>query len=85
MAKAILRLDSDGVPLAPATLCAEAAEEARKLRLPLFDQVLAQLGAGMEMRADGGSRYELLDQGTLIGVLEVFEAPRANGGENRDR
>jgi hypothetical protein len=26
--KAILRLDSDGVPLAPATLCADATEEA---------------------------------------------------------
>jgi hypothetical protein len=82
--KAILRLDSDGVPLAPATLCAEAAEEAHKHRLPIFEQVLAQLSEGMEMRANGGSQYELWDQGRLVGMLEVFEAPRVNReGRNR--
>jgi hypothetical protein len=78
--KAILRLDSDGVPVAPATLCADAAE-AHKLRLPIFEQVLAQLSEGMEMRANGGSQYELWDQGRLVGMLEVFEAPRLNGEE----
>jgi hypothetical protein len=77
--KAILRLDSDGVPLAPATLCADATEEAHKLRLPTFEQVLAELSAGMEMRANGGSEYELWDQGRLVGMLEVFEAPRLSG------
>jgi hypothetical protein len=82
--KAILRLDSDGVPLAPATLCAEAAEEAHKHRLPIFEQVLAQLSEGMEMRANGGSQYELWDQGRLVGLLEVFEAPRVNGEEKRE-
>jgi hypothetical protein len=76
--KAILPLDSDGVPVAPATLCAEAAEEAHKLRLPIFEQVLAELSEGMEMRAHGASQYELWDQGKLVGMLEVFEAPRAN-------
>lgn len=81
MAKAILRLDSDGVPLAPATLCAEAAEEAHSLRLPIFDQVLAQLSEGMEMRASGGSQFELWEQGRLVGLLEVFEAPRLNEQE----
>jgi hypothetical protein len=79
--KAILRLDSDGVPLAPATLCAEAADEAHKHRLPIFEQVLAQLSEGMEMRANGGSQYELWDQGRFVGMLEVFEAPRVNGEE----
>jgi hypothetical protein len=83
--KAVLRLDSDGVPLAPATLCADAAEEAQKLRLPIFEQVLAQLSAGMELRANGGSQYELWDQGKLVGMLEVFEPPRLNGEEKADR
>jgi hypothetical protein len=83
--KAILPLDSDGVPVAPATLCAEAAEEAHKLRLPIFEQVLAELSEGMEMRANGGSQYELWDQGKLVGTLEIFEAPRVNGEEKGDR
>ena len=76
MTKAVLRLDSDGVPLAPATLCADAMEEARKLKLPIFEQVLAELSEGMEMRANGGSRYELWHQGRLVGMLEIFEPPR---------
>jgi hypothetical protein len=77
--KAVLRLDSDGVPLAPAILCADATQEAHKLRLPIFEQVLAELSEGMEMRASGGSQYELWDQGRLVGMLEVFEPPRLNG------
>ena len=81
MTKAVLRLDSDGVPLAPATLCADAAEEAHKLRLPIFEQVLAHLSEGMEMRAVGGSQYKLWDQGRLVGTLEIFEPPRLNGEE----
>jgi hypothetical protein len=83
--KAILPLDSDGVPIAPATLCAEAAEEAHKLRLPTFENVLAQLSQGMEMRANGGSQYELWAQGRLVGKLEVFEALRVNGEEEGAR
>jgi hypothetical protein len=77
--KAILRLDSDGVPLAPATLCADAAEEGHRLRLPTFEQVLAELSAGMEMRANGGWEYELWHQGRLVEILEVFEPPRPAG------
>jgi hypothetical protein len=83
--KAVLRLDSDGVPLAPATLCADATEEAHKLRLPIFEQVLEELSEGMEMRANGGSQYELWDQGTLVGMLEIFEPPRFDGERERDR
>jgi len=82
--KAVLRLDSDGVPLAPATLCADAAEEAQQLRLPIFEQVLAQLSEGMEMRANGDSQYELWDEGRLVGMLEVFEPPRLYGEEKAD-
>jgi len=77
--KAVLRLDSDGVPLAPATLCAEATEEAHQLRLPIFEQVLEEMSEGMEMRTNGGSQYELWDQGRLVGMLEVFEPPRYDG------
>jgi hypothetical protein len=47
--------------------------------------MLAQLSEGMEMRANGGSQYELWDQGKLVGMLEVFEAPRVDGKEKRDR
>jgi hypothetical protein len=83
--KAILPLDSDGVPVAPATLCAEATEEAHELRLPIFEQVLAQLSEGMEMRANGGSQYELWDQGKLVGMLEVLQAPHVDGEEKGDR
>jgi hypothetical protein len=70
-----------GVPVAPATLCAEAAEEAHSLRLPIFEKLLAQLSEGMEMRANGGSQYELWEEGRLVGLLEVFEAPRLNERE----
>jgi hypothetical protein len=31
------------------------------------------------MRANGGSQYELWDQGRLVGMLEVFEPRRLNG------
>jgi hypothetical protein len=83
--KAVLRLDSDGVPLAPATLCADATEEAHKLRLPVFEQVLEDLSEGMEMRANGGWQYELWDQGRLVGLLEVFEPPRLSCESEGDR
>ena len=73
--KAILLLDSEGIALAPATLCAETQEEARRLNLPLFDQVLAELSKGMEMRVNGGSCYELFEEGERVGRLEIFEAP----------
>jgi len=75
MAKAILMLDADGLALAPATLCAEAVEEARELNLPLFDQVLAQLSAGKEIRAAGAARYELFQEGQRVEMLEVFDTP----------
>ena len=75
MAKAILLLDPDGLALAPATLCAEAAEEARQLNLPLFDHVLAQLSAGRELRANGNSSYELIQAGRRVGIVEIFETP----------
>lgn len=81
MAKAILLLDPDGLALAPATLCAEAAEEARELNLPLFDRVLAQMTAGKEIRANGEISYELFQAGRRIGVLEILEAPVLTGPE----
>jgi hypothetical protein len=73
--KAILLLDSHGVAAAPATLCAEAAAEAKKLKLPLFDQVLAELTQGKELRANGSAGYELFQQGERVGMVEIFEAP----------
>ncbi len=73
--KTILLLDPDGLAMAPATLCAEAAEEARQLNLPLIDQVLAQLSAGKEMRANGSGSYDLLKAGQRVAILEIFETP----------
>jgi hypothetical protein len=81
MSKAILLLDSDGVALAPATLCAEDTEEAQRLNLPLFDRVLAESSAGMEIRPNGSSCYDLLDEGVRTGRLEVFEAPSSPANE----
>lgn len=75
MAKAILLLDPDGLALEPATLCAEAPEEARRLHLPLIDQVLAHLSAGKELRANGNSSYELFQAGERVALLEVFDTP----------
>ncbi len=75
MAKAILLLDLEGLALAPATLCAEGPEEARHLNLPLFDQVLAQLSAGRQVRANGGTSYELFQAGERVALLEILDSP----------
>jgi hypothetical protein len=81
MSKAILLLDSDGIAQAPATLCAETQEEARRLRLPLFDQVIAELSVGMEIQPNGGSCFELFEEGERVGWLEIFEAPASTAKE----
>jgi hypothetical protein len=75
VAKAILLIDPDGLALARATLCAEVAEEARSLNLPLFDDVIAQLSAGKELRLKGPAGYELCQAGQCVAVLEVFDSP----------
>jgi hypothetical protein len=75
MTTAILLLDPEGVALVPATLCAEAPEEARELDLPLLDQVLSQLSAGKELRPNGDSLYELFQDGQCVAMLEILEAP----------
>jgi hypothetical protein len=79
MTKAILLLDPDGCKLSPATLCAETAEEALTLNLPLFDHVISELGGRKEMRASGNARYELMEDGRRVGVLEIFDPPRLEG------
>lgn len=85
MAKAILLLDPDGLALAPAILCAEAAEEARRRNLPLFDHILAQLSAGAQLRPNGEASYELLQAGQRVAVLEIFETPSMNGTDILNR
>ena len=81
MTKAILLLDPDGLRLSPATLCAETAEEALTLNLPLFDQVISELGERKEMRASGNACYELFEDGRPVAVLEIFDPPRLEGKE----
>jgi hypothetical protein len=73
MAKGILVLDSEDVALAPATLCAEGPEEARHLNLPMFNRWLAELSAGLEIRANDECSYDLFEDGERVGRLEVFE------------
>ncbi|HEV7610664.1 MAG TPA: hypothetical protein VGO37_02175 [Steroidobacteraceae bacterium] len=75
MAKAILLLDPDGLALAPATLCAEVAEEARKLNLPMFEEVFATLIADKELRINGAACYEIYEAGQRVAVLEVLDCP----------
>ena len=75
MIKAIVVLDPNGFPLKPATLCAEAAAEAREHNLPLLDHLLADLTAGKELRPSGETAFELLHQGLRVGSVEIFEAP----------
>ncbi len=85
MAKAIVLVGPDGLALAPATLCAEATEEARQWNLPLIDHVLAQLSAGKEMRANGDSSYGLYQAGQCVAMLEIFDSPALNGTETSNR
>ncbi len=75
MAKAILLVDPDGLALARATLCAEVAEEARKLNLPMFEEVFATLAAGKELRINGSTCYELCEAGQRVAILEVLDCP----------
>jgi hypothetical protein len=75
MGKAILLLDSEGIALAPATLCAEGPEESLHLNLPTFNRVLAGLSAGLEIRADDECSYDLFEDGERVGRPEGFEVP----------
>jgi hypothetical protein len=75
VAKAVLLLNLDGLALAPATLCAEGAEEARRLNLPLFDHVVAELSEGRQIRANGSTSYELFQAGERVALLEIFDTP----------
>jgi hypothetical protein len=77
--KAIVLLGPDGVALAPAILCADDPAEASEHSIPLFEQVFAQLSAGMELRSSGDSTYELYEKGRRIGLLEVLERPAVDG------
>jgi len=83
VAKAVLLLSLDGLALAPATLCAEGTEEARELNLPLFDHVLAELTAGRQIRANGGTSFELFQAGERVALLEIFNTPDAPEISNR--
>jgi hypothetical protein len=78
VAKAILLLDPDGLALTPATLCAEAAVEAQELNLPLFEEALAQLSAGKELRMNGGTVYELFQAGEHVATIETLDAPTSD-------
>ena len=79
MTKAIVLLDPDGVAVTPAILCADDPAEAEQRRIPLFDQVFAQLSAGMETRPTGNFVFELYKRGHRVGSLEVLEPPSFDG------
>jgi hypothetical protein len=73
--KAIVLLGPDGVAIAPPILCADNPAEARQRCIPLFDQIFAQLSAGMQMRSNGNSTYEIYKKDHRVGSLEVLESP----------
>jgi len=81
VAKAILLLDTDGLALARATLCAEATAEAREFDLPLFEHVLAQLSEGKELRVSGSTLYQLFQAGEHVATIEILDAP--NGAREK--
>ncbi len=76
MAKAVVLLDTDGLAQSRPILCAETPEEAQALRVPLITRVLAHFSAGKEMRANGGTRYELFQATEHVGALEVLDVPK---------
>jgi hypothetical protein len=83
--KAILLVGFDGVAMMPAILCADNSDEARQGNIPLFDEVFACLSCGKEIRPNGDSDYELFEKGQRVGLLEIFESPRFDGGEKAER
>ena len=81
MTKAIVLLDPDGPALIPAILCADDPAEAEQRCIPLFDQVFAQLSAGMEARPTGNFVFDLYKWDQRVGSLEVLEPPSFDGGD----
>jgi hypothetical protein len=81
MAKTVLLLGIDGLACAPARACAETAEEALHLDLPMLGEVLGQMCAGKDARPDGASRYKLYHEGQPTGTIEIFEIPRSERAE----
>jgi hypothetical protein len=85
MMKAILLLGPDGVASVPPILCADNPDEARQDGIPLFDEIIAQLSGGKEIRSDGNSGYELYENGQRVGSLEIWESPSFDAEEITER
>jgi hypothetical protein len=83
MAKAIVLLGLNGLALAPARACAETAEEALHLGLPMLDAVLGQMCAGKDVRSDGETRYRLVHEGRFAGTIEVLDIPQPGQAEKK--
>jgi hypothetical protein len=73
--KAVLLLGPDGIASVPPILCADNLDEARRGGIPFFDEIIAQLSGGKEIRSIGDSGYELYENGQRVGSLEIFELP----------
>jgi hypothetical protein len=83
--KAVLLLGTDGIASVPPIMCADSLDEARQGGIPFFDEIIAQLSGGKEIRPNGDSGYELYENGQRVGSLEVFESPSFFGQEKTER
>jgi hypothetical protein len=82
--KAVLLLGPDGIACVRPILCADNPDEARQGGIPCFDEIIAQLSRGKEIRADGNSGYELYENGQRVGLLEIFESPSFEAEEKAE-
>jgi hypothetical protein len=79
--KAVLLLGPDGIASVPPILCTDNPDEARQGGIPFFDEIIAQLSGGKEIRSNGDSGYELYENGQRVGSLEILESPSFDGEE----
>ncbi len=84
MTKAVLLLGPDGIASVPPILCADNADEARQVGIPFFDEIIAQLSGGKEIRSNGDSGFELYENGQRVGSLEIFESPSFDAEEKTE-
>jgi hypothetical protein len=80
-----LLLGPDGIASVPPVLCADNPDEARQGGIPFFDEIIARLSDGKEIRSNGDSGYELYENGQRVGSLEILESPSFDAEEKTKR
>jgi hypothetical protein len=84
LTKAIVFLCAGGIARSPAILCAEDPAEAEERRIPLLQQVFAQISSGMEVRRRGDSAYELFEKGRPVGTVEILDPAFVDGEDKAE-